>query len=93
MSGEYDDAISRLDDLIDTVPFISICYVVQARAQRATTRRISPLTLLAGVQYLLLGNSRMESCDYEGAIRSFGRARAQMQPHASPALSVVSLVS
>ena len=49
MSGEYDDAISRLDDLIDTVPFISICYVVQARAQRATTRRISPLTLLAGV--------------------------------------------
>ena len=43
--------------------------------------------------YLLLGNSRMESRDYEGAIRSFERARAQMQPHPSRGLSVVSLVS
>ena len=43
--------------------------------------------------YLLLGNSRMESRDYEGAILSFERTRAQMRPHASRALSVVSLVS
>ena len=42
---------------------------------------------------LLLGNSRMESSDYKGAIQLFERARAQMQPHASQALSVVSLVS
>ena len=43
--------------------------------------------------YLLLGNSRMESGDYKGAMQLFERARAQMQPHASQALSVVSLVS
>ncbi|KAF8552355.1 hypothetical protein OG21DRAFT_1511593 [Imleria badia] len=30
MAGEHDDAISRLDDLIDTVHFNSICHVVQA---------------------------------------------------------------
>ena len=35
----------------------------------------------------------MESRDYEGAIRSFERARAQMRPDAGPTLSVVSLVS
>jgi hypothetical protein len=43
--------------------------------------------------HLLLGNSRMESRDYEGAIRSFERARAKMRPHASRGLLVVSLVS
>ena len=43
--------------------------------------------------YLLLGNLRMESRDYEGAIPSFERARAQMRSHGGPALSVVSLVS
>jgi hypothetical protein len=32
MAGEHRDAISRVDDLIDTVHFNSICYVVQARA-------------------------------------------------------------
>ncbi|KAH0838856.1 hypothetical protein J3R83DRAFT_7270 [Lanmaoa asiatica] len=37
MAGERDDAISRLDDLIATMPVESIYYVVQARAQRATT--------------------------------------------------------
>jgi hypothetical protein len=42
--------------------------------------------------YLLLGNSQMEHSDYEGAIQSFERARAQIRPHASQALSVVSLV-
>jgi hypothetical protein len=43
--------------------------------------------------HLLLGNSRMESRDYVGAILSFERARAQMRPHSSGGLSVVSLVS
>ena len=43
--------------------------------------------------YLLLGDSRMESRDYDGATQSFERARAQMRSHGSPALSVVSLVS
>ena len=43
--------------------------------------------------YLLLGNSRMETRDYEGAIRSFEHARDQMRSHPSRALSVVSLVS
>jgi hypothetical protein len=43
--------------------------------------------------YLLLGNLRMKSRDYEGAIRLFERARAQMRPHASRGLLVVSLVS
>ena len=49
MAGEHDDAISRVDDLIDTVPFDSIFYVAQARAYRATTQRISPLTFLTGI--------------------------------------------
>jgi hypothetical protein len=49
MAGEHDDAVSRVGDLIDTVPLDSIRYVVQARAQRATIRRISPLTFLTGV--------------------------------------------
>ena len=51
MAGEHDDAISRVDDLIDLVRFKldSTCHVVQARACRATTRRMSPLTFLAGV--------------------------------------------
>jgi hypothetical protein len=35
----------------------------------------------------------METRDYEGAIQLFERARAQMRPHTSPTLSVVSLVS
>jgi hypothetical protein len=34
----------------------------------------------------------MESGDYKGAIQLFERARAQMRPHASRRLSVVSLV-
>jgi hypothetical protein len=32
MAGEQDDAMSRIDDLIDTVQLNSICYVIQARA-------------------------------------------------------------
>jgi hypothetical protein len=43
--------------------------------------------------YLLLGKLRMESRDCEDVMQSFERARARMQPHPSPALSVVSLVS
>ena len=49
MAGEHDDAISRVDDVIAMVRDNSICYVVQARAQRANTRRIPPLTFLVGV--------------------------------------------
>ena len=33
MAGEHRDAISRVDDLIATVHYNSICYVVQARAR------------------------------------------------------------
>ena len=43
--------------------------------------------------YLLLGNLRMEAGDYKDAIQLFERACAQTRPHASQALSVVSLVS
>ncbi|KAF8123182.1 hypothetical protein EV363DRAFT_1587463 [Boletus edulis] len=41
MAGEHRDAISRVDDLIATVHFNSICYAVQARAQRATCVEIT----------------------------------------------------
>ena len=43
--------------------------------------------------YLLVGNSRMESNDYEGAVESFGHARAQLRDHTSGSLSMISLVS
>ena len=43
--------------------------------------------------YLFLGNSRMESSDYEGAIESFELARAQLRPFPSQSLSVVALVN
>ena len=43
--------------------------------------------------HLLLKNLRMESRDYESAILSFERARAQVRPLPSRGLSVVSLVS
>ncbi|KAF8555025.1 TPR-like protein [Imleria badia] len=75
MAGEHRNAISRVDDLIDTVHLNSICYVVQAS------------------MYLLLGNSQMETSDYEGAIQSFERGRAQMRHHTSRTLIVVSLIS
>ena len=42
--------------------------------------------------YLLLGNLRTESHHYEGAIRSFERAQAQIRPHTSQVLLVISLV-
>ena len=31
MAGEHRDAISRVNDLIATIPFNSICYGVQVR--------------------------------------------------------------
>ena len=43
--------------------------------------------------HLLLGNSHMESRDYNSAVRSFERAQAQMRPHTSPELLQLSLVS
>ena len=49
MAGEYDDAISRIDDLMRTVQLDSICYVVQACAYHTTTQRTSPLTYLTGI--------------------------------------------
>ena len=42
--------------------------------------------------YLLLGNLRMKSNDYEGAIRSFELARARLRPLPSESLFVVALV-
>ncbi|KAN0101131.1 hypothetical protein V8E55_001115 [Tylopilus felleus] len=75
MAGEHDDAISRVDDVISTVHFSSICHVVQA------------------YMHLLLGNSHMESRDYNSAVRSFERAQAQMRPHTSPELLQLSLIS
>ncbi|KAF8553179.1 hypothetical protein OG21DRAFT_1523325 [Imleria badia] len=68
MAGEHDDAISRMDDLINTV-------------------HLNP-----AYTHLLLGKLRMESRHYEGAIRSFERAQAQMPPHTSQVLLVVSLM-
>ena len=35
----------------------------------------------------------MESSDYEGAIESFGHARAQLRQHTSRALVIISLVN
>ena len=43
--------------------------------------------------HLLLGNSRVKKGNYDGAIRSFERARALLRPHTSRALSMISLVS
>ena len=44
MAGEHADAISRVDELIDTVQFNSICYVVQARSQHAATSVTTDIT-------------------------------------------------
>ena len=49
IAGEHRDAISRVDDLIATVNFNSICYVVQARILHAATRRTWQLTFLGGI--------------------------------------------
>ncbi|KAF8435498.1 hypothetical protein L210DRAFT_3551412 [Boletus edulis BED1] len=75
MAGNHIDAISRLDDLIATVRFNSVCYTVQS------------------YMYLLLGSSQMECGDYERAIHSFERARAQMPDEIGQPLFVVSLIT
>ena len=43
--------------------------------------------------YLLLGDSRMESSDYKGAIHSFERAQSQMRHFAGSRILTISLVS
>ena len=48
MAGEHDDAISRVDDLMDTVRLNSVCYVVQACIFHSPTLQV-PLTLVAGI--------------------------------------------
>ncbi|KAF8123581.1 hypothetical protein EV363DRAFT_1356177 [Boletus edulis] len=75
MAGDHIDAISRLDDLVATIHFNSVCYTVQ------------------GYMYLLLGDSQMESGDYERAIQSFERARAQMPHDIGQPLFAISLVT
>ncbi|KAF8557550.1 hypothetical protein OG21DRAFT_276787 [Imleria badia] len=42
---------------------------------------------------LLLGNTRMESGDYEGAFESFGNAQAQIRHHTGRPLLMISLIS
>ncbi|KAF8551249.1 hypothetical protein OG21DRAFT_1445453 [Imleria badia] len=74
LAGEHDDAISRMDDLIDALHVKSTCYTVQA------------------YMHFLLGNSRMESGDYTGAVRSFERAQAKMRTRTCEALSLVSMI-
>ena len=41
MAGDHLDAIARMDDLIATVHFNSICYIVQARVQRPRASEIA----------------------------------------------------
>jgi len=43
--------------------------------------------------HVLLENLRVEHSDYEGAVKSFERARAQMRNHRSRLLFVILLVS
>ena len=64
MAGEHDDAISRVDDLIHEVPFVSICYVVQVCAESAIK---SPLTWLTGIHAssswkIAYGEQRLHEC-------------------------------
>ena len=92
-AGEHDDAISRLDDVIATVQFNSICYVVQARPHALLYNRHPYQHFCQAYMHLLLGNSHMESGNYKSAIRSFERARDQMRPCATQAFTVISSVS
>ncbi|KAF8129237.1 quinon protein alcohol dehydrogenase-like superfamily, partial [Boletus edulis] len=75
MSGKYNEAVSRVGDLIDTVAFSALYYVVQA------------------MMHLQLGNSHMESGDYESAIHSFELARSRMRYRVRLSFSIVSLIS
>ena len=93
MAGEHYDAISRIDDLIATVPFNSICHVVQARAHVLPRGEYHHSHFQQAYMYLLLGNSHMEHSDYEGAVRSLERAQAPVRNCVGPRLFVISLVS
>ncbi|KAF8546059.1 WD40 repeat-like protein, partial [Imleria badia] len=59
----------------------------------ATVQLNSICYVVQAYMYLLLGNSQMETSDYEGAIQSFEHARDQMRYHTSRPLFVVSLIS
>ncbi|KAF8547212.1 hypothetical protein OG21DRAFT_1472561 [Imleria badia] len=59
----------------------------------ATVRLNSIYCLVQAYMCLLLGNSYMERRDYEGAIQSFKRARAQMRNYVGPLLIFISLIS
>ena len=93
MAGEHPDAISRVDNLIATIPLNSTCYVVQARAHALPCSEYYHSHFQQAYMYLLLGNSHMGRSNYESAIQSFGRARAQMRCYGGGPLLVLSLVS
>ena len=93
MAGQHGDAITLLGDLTATMHWNSLCSVVQARAQHAATRRAPPLTFQQAYMYLLLGDSHMESGDYENAIHLFEAAKPQIRNYVEPQLFTISLVS
>ncbi|KAF8548528.1 hypothetical protein OG21DRAFT_750496 [Imleria badia] len=82
MAGEYDDAISRVRDLIASLHLNSICYVVQAY-----------MHLLFGISLKKSGDYERAIQSFESAKRSFERARAQLRRHTSQALTLVSLIT
>ncbi|KAF8129264.1 quinon protein alcohol dehydrogenase-like superfamily [Boletus edulis] len=49
--------------------------------------------MVQAMMYLQIGNSHMESSDYESAIHSFELARSQMRYHVRLSFSIVSLIS
>ena len=93
MAGEHPDAISRVDDLIATIPLNSTCYVVQARAHALPCSEYYHSHFQQAYMYLLLGNSHMGCSNYESAIQSFEHARVQMRYYGGGPLLVLSLVS
>ncbi|KAF8129223.1 hypothetical protein EV363DRAFT_1169153, partial [Boletus edulis] len=80
MAGKHNEAMSRVGDLIPLIKF-NVYYVVQASIQ------------YIAMMHLQLGNSHMESGDYESAIHSFELARSQMPYRMRLSFSIVSLVS
>jgi hypothetical protein len=80
MAGEHRDAISRVDDLIATVSFNSICYIVQARTHvlpcseyqlifPAVIYVSSPWKLAHGAQRLRGCNTIVRACTSPNATR------------------------
>lgn len=92
MAGEYDDAISRVNDLIATAHENSVYYTLQARTRRDAMMNIMIIFFLQAYMYFLFGYSRLEHKDYEGAIQSFERALTQTRRYPSRRLWTVSLV-